>query len=572
MRTPRIPRALAACACLVALVAPAACSSPIGLPSAGGVQEYAPVSQQTKRVYTNPEGPVADDQPEGIVEGFFNAMPAGVQSDGYRVAREFLTPAASSGWKGDTSAVVYDGTPVFTRKASAQTGSPEGGGIVVEAELSVIGTLDSHGLYTPSDASQSTVMTFTMAKSDGQWRISRLDDGVAVSSADFDQVFRQVSVYRLDASGSRLVPDVRWLSWRNWRTLAVRETLENGSSWLSGAVRDVNDANATLAVDSVPLDNGTPRIQLSADFLRLGSDERALLVRLIRLTLGDGVASSRIEVTCEGNDYSDIDGSVDLVDQQPSVGLYTLTDGRVVSLGSSSPLRVGETGYESVDGFVFSKSGGAVLRDDGVVACLKADASPCGVMFDGTRMSFIAAGTDGEVWAVDASGHSLYVSRGGEERHLSVPWLGDRAIRAVTVSPEGARLAVAVDDGVLLTGVARDGDLTPAGLSDKATAVSLQRGVTMLTFYNDLNLVYVTEPEENESGTVQRAFRQIAPGPPEDQRLPSGATVVALASGQVALYRRLAVLDGGGTVRSVSGSLDGSWSIADSQVTALGEQ
>ena len=38
-------------------------------------------------------------------------MPAGVQSDGYRVAREFLTGSASAGWNGDSSALVYSGTP-----------------------------------------------------------------------------------------------------------------------------------------------------------------------------------------------------------------------------------------------------------------------------------------------------------------------------------------------------------------------------------------------------------------------------------------------------------------------------
>lgn len=46
-----------------------ACSSPFGLPISGSVQTLAPVEQQTQRVYTNPQGPADDAQPETIVKG-----------------------------------------------------------------------------------------------------------------------------------------------------------------------------------------------------------------------------------------------------------------------------------------------------------------------------------------------------------------------------------------------------------------------------------------------------------------------------------------------------------------------
>ena len=92
----------------------------------------------------------------------------------------------------------------------------------------------------------------------------------------------------------------------------------------------------------------------------------------------------------------------------------------------------------------------------------------------------------------------------------------------------------------------------------------------MLTFYNDLNLVYATTPPEGNS-EQQEAWRQMAPGPANAQRLPNG-TITSMASGQISLSRRLAIVDDLGIVRSVSGSLDGSWTIADSQVTAPGAQ
>lgn len=578
----RILRVLAAAFAVLALAATTACSSPIGLPTSGAIRATAPVEKQTRRVYTSPEGPVQNDQPEGIVEGFFSAMPAGVQADGYRVAREYLSESASDTWNGDASAIIYDGTPTYSRKAIPRASSVETGALEIDVEMNVIGRLDGHGLFTPTVQDDPTVLSFTMIKESGQWRISGLDDGVVVSSADFEQVFRQVSVYRVDAAGRHLVPDVRWFSWRNWRTQAVRAVLADGPAWLGEAIRSLDADKVMLAVDSVPMENNKPQVQLTDGFLALSSGERALLAHLIRLTLGDGVVSAPLKLLVDGADYSDIDGGVNLDAQQPSVGIYTLTDGRVVSLDSSSPLRVGETkGFDDARGFAFSSSGGAVLRSDGVVECLKADASSCGVMFSGHAMTSISSGLDGEIWAVSRDGRSLYVSRDGVSREIKPLWLGDEVIHAVAVSPEGARLALAADDGVRLTGIGRDDSQTPSKLSSQATKVSERGDVTMVTFYNDLNLVYATsamptdaagkEGDRGSAQVAQQAFRQITPGPDVQQRLPD-STVVALASGQIALYRRLAVLDDLGIVRSVSGSLDGSWSIADSQVTALGAQ
>ena len=544
----RVTRTIAAAgAAIVCCVTMTACSSPFGLPISGSVQTLAPVEQQTQRVYTNPQGPADDAQPETIVKGFYDAMPAGVQSDGYRVAREFLTGSASAGWNGDYS-----------------------------AQLQVVGSLDSHGVYTPTDSSTISKVPYILIKRSGQWRISSLENGVVISTADFEQVFRQVSVYQVSTSGKQLIPDVRWLSWRNWRTQAVGEVLSDAPSWLEGVLRGAGLSTIKLAVDSVPVKNNVVEIHLNSGINALNEEERGLLVHRIRLTMGDGNAEYALRITGDGVDYSDADANVKLTTEQPTAGVYTLTGGHIVSLASSSPLRVGEApGYDDARGFVFSSSGGAVLRADGVVECLKSDGASCGVMFSGEPMRSITEGLDGEVWAVSENGRELHVSDGGKETDLKLDWLGAAdSIVALAVSPEGCRLALAVEgedtNGVMMTGVARNGDKTLSGLSKAATQVSVLRHVTMLTFYNDLNLVYATTPPEGNS-EQQEAWRQMAPGPANAQRLPNG-TITSMASGQISLSRRLAIVDDLGIVRSVSGSLDGSWTIADSQVTALGAQ
>ncbi|MEO5477929.1 hypothetical protein ABJC11_08175, partial [Bifidobacterium adolescentis] len=70
---------------------------------------------------------------------------------------------------------------------------------------------------------------------------------------------------------------------------------------------------------------------------------------------------------------------------------------------------------------------------------------------------------------------------------------------------------------------------------------------------------------------TQIARRQLVPGPENNQSLPD-AGAIAMATGEVNMYRRFAVLDRLGIVRTVDGSLGGTWSSADSQVMALSAQ
>ena len=335
----RVTRTIAAAgAAIVCCITMTACSSPFGLPISGSVQTLAPVEQQTQRVYTNPQGPADDAQPETIVKGFYDAMPAGVQSDGYRVAREFLTGSASAGWNGDSSALVYSGTPDFRRRANTMS-TPQGAesSLIVEVQLQVVGSLDSHGVYTPTDSSTISKVPYILIKRSGQWRISSLENGVVISTADFEQVFRQVSVYQVSTSGKQLIPDVRWLSWRNWRTQAVGEVLSDAPSWLEGVLRGTGLPTIKLAVDSVPVKNNVVEIHLNSGINALNEEERGLLVHRIRLTMGDGNAEYALKITGDGVDYSDADANVKLTTEQPTAGVYTLTGGHIVSL--AAPVR-----------------------------------------------------------------------------------------------------------------------------------------------------------------------------------------------------------------------------------------
>ena len=97
------------------------------------------------------------------------------------------------------------------------------------------------------------------------------------------------------------------------------------------------------------------------------------------------------------------------------------------------------------------------------------------------------------------------------------------------LSPEGDRIAFSIESdggaqsGVAIIGICRDHDGSVAGLSQAFALVSTQSNVSMMTFYNDVTFLYATQYDL-------------------------------------------------GVARTVDGSLDGAWTIADSQVTSLSVQ
>lgn len=208
----------------------AGCSSILGLPEDGPVQTMTPEEQSTRRVFTSPDGPADDAQPEAIVKGFFDVMPAGVQSDGFATGKQFLTDGAASRWNADNRTTVYADVPKFVRKASTVESGQGGQKTVVSVSLQIQGELDAHGVYTAVASGGAKTYDFSLSKVRGQWRISKLPTGVMISSYDFEQVYRQVSLYQLGSSEKELIPDVRWLCWRDWRTRAVQELLAGNAA------------------------------------------------------------------------------------------------------------------------------------------------------------------------------------------------------------------------------------------------------------------------------------------------------------------------------------------------------
>lgn len=552
------------------------CSNPMGFPDQGAVQRLPAVEQHSKRVFTDPQGPKANDQPEAIVRGFFDAMPAGIQSDGFRVARDFLTPKSKRSWNGDRLSLVVQGEPTFVKKTSDMKPSDEGQEECgIEVEIHVKGEVDSRGQYRSASSGSVQSLDFSLVLEKGQWRIDSAPDTVVISDSDFEQVFRQVTLYHADTYSHSLIPDVRWFGWRDWRSHAVKELLAGKVEWLGDAIANLNERNLKLEVNAVLEESDKIRIVLNDAFNQLPHEDKAMLVHEIRLTLGDGDAYYDMTVTTTSQqDYSHEDADVSIQNTYAASPLYSLSAGNIVSLNSSAPLRVGQVeGSQDARGFVFGSSGGAVLNADSTVTCLKPNGAPCGTMFGGNAISEITGGIKNEIWALSSDSRSLMVQEGdGTVQHFTFPWLGDASLLTLAVSSDGSRLSLAVQSGslmgVVMTGIIRNQAQAVVRINDAVAHISSRNRVSMLTFYNDTTLIYAVNGLSDDD---TQGFQQIGPGPEHAQRLPH-AQIKSIASGQINNALRLAVLDDQGVVHSDSGTLDGSWTIADTQSTVISQR
>lgn len=553
------------------------CSGVIGLPVSGPVRELTPTEQHSYRVFTSPAGPSDGMQPEAIVKGLLDAMPAGVQSDGFATARQFLTETCAKRWRADSRTVIYNDVPQITRKASTIKPSLNvRNKTLVTVEMRVRGYLDAHGIYSPVSSGTIKKYDLILSKTQGQWRIDEIPDGSAVSTSDFDQVFREVALYWLSSSQREFIPDVRWFCWRDWRTQAIRELLDGEADWLKGAVSRVDGDRVSLDTEEVTFHDSKTYVGLSSGLQRLTASKRGILIRQIRLSLGDGSPATEIKVTSGNKDFSHADANAGIDNNVSLNQMYTLSAGNIISLKSSSAIRVAQAGLMNAKSLVFSPKGGAVLREEGVVDRLGPTGETKGRIFAGLKVRAIARGLLNEIWAIDSAGKRLLVDDGHQELTLDIPNLKeDQSVGTFVLSPEGDRVAFSIVSdnkdlsGMGLIAICRDRDGKAKALSQSFKVISTQSDISMMTFYNDATLIYATAFRRGLSG--QHAYRQLAPGVESSQELPDGGAV-DLATGEVNMFRRLTVLDGAGTARVVDGSLEGPWSIADSQVSALSRQ
>ncbi|MGY1786489.1 LpqB family beta-propeller domain-containing protein [Geodermatophilus sp. SYSU D00698] len=534
----RLPAALAAL--LVGLLA--ACST---VPTGSAPQAITEAqARPTGDVGIEPLGPRAGAPPEEIVRGFVDAAASTV--NGHPVAVEHLTPEAAATWS-DESGITLVG-PDY---ATVTTGS---GAVVMTGDL--VGTVDPRGVFS---APNDTVFTreFTLAEVGGEWRITNPPDGLVMLVPDFERLYDDLAVYFVDPTGTRVVPDPRYLvSGDAQPTTLVQRLVEGPSPALAAGVsnalggvtltRAVTVSGATVTVDLAGLDDLAP-------------NQLAQLAAQLVWTLDQLEGTNSVEVTSNGEPVA-IDGvpTVQRTDDWASYspdsvpadadGHY-LDAGRLMTVdGQPAPGPAGEGAYGltgaavSADPRTSALTAMAGVSVSGGTASLLAGpyGQPLAPVITGAgRLSVpTVAATRPEFWVVRDESTVVRVPASGQPQPVNAPTLpGQGRATALQLSPDGVRAAAVVtrgDDAVLLVGTVVRSDEGQVALRDLREVAPSLTAVVDVGWRTAGSLMVLADGEEGVVPYVVGVDGWgLATVPTAG--LPSAPTALAAAPGQLPL-------------------------------------
>lgn len=467
-------------AVVVASASLAACAS---LPSSftAQVPTSGPI-KQGDQVGVDPEdqfirviarAPLPGMSPEEIVQGFLDASAS--FDDDHAVARAYLTPAASRAWDTNAGVTVYEGVPALTALGAA-----------VSFTAPHAGSIEPNGRYLVASPGSEVRTTFFLDEVGGEWRISRVPEGLLLSQVDVDRAFRSFDVYFFDPEFRTLVPDPRMIPviGPGLATALVRRLIAGPTDWLQPAVRTGFPAAVGLNIDAVPIEAGVAQVDLTPSFADVDDQTRTAISQQLVWTLRQLPEVEAVSITAAGQpvvvpgapnpqpraSWPEVDPNA-----MPggSVGYVTRPEG-VVRLGIDEvapvPGAAGEGETTLIDiAVALDSSSVAGIDTDGAVwrARLAAGAPMIRIREEGRAVSLAYDGSD-DVWVVDAEGGLVAVSPDGTSRAVSVEGLTGRAqLRAAVPSRDGTRAALIIRRGprseVLLARVDRS-TLSPSGL------------------------------------------------------------------------------------------------------------
>ncbi len=297
-------------------------SSCVSIPADGPVVGGPELRRDPGPLQQIASGPGRDDSPSEIVSGFLGA---GVDfRQGHAVARSYLTADQRARWSPNSSVVIYPDsfTPQIrvlsdssstsdVRTGAEQPGLPQQGvgGVVgapltdvpytpsakavVQLRLQVLATVDDRGALTEASADTWRTLRFELRQEEGQWRIAKLDNGLALSWTEFSTstTYMHGPLYFVDVSGRYLVPDVRWFP-RTVDTISALPSVQV-SALLGGPTRRLTGAvtsgapAGTRRVDPVVVDKGVATVNLSLDPRSLPAGQSQMLQDQLLATLAE---------------------------------------------------------------------------------------------------------------------------------------------------------------------------------------------------------------------------------------------------------------------------------------------
>lgn len=517
----------------------------LGLAGCSAIPTSGPVSVQTAKAADDPgelvfvpNPPANGATPQEIVSGF---VLAAIASDGYGVARQFLTEQAAAAWDPATGVLVHDQPLASTRNRA---------GTRVELTVRTSARLDAHGEYVPS--TQERRLPFRLQQVGGQWRIASAPDGIVLSQVQFQRVFRPEKLQFFDPTWRRLVPDLRWLPARSDTPAGVVRTLLAGRAGPIGpgvAVSAFPDGTELAS----PVRTSGSAISVAVDVP--GADPDATSRARMQQQLTRTFAPSAVDLVVNGRS---VPRSRPPLLSQPEIRPVGYTEDRfglITGQGVSEDALLGRR-------IAALRPRAVTVSDDQKLAVVLDSAGravvvqPNGQRVVDTRAPLVDPSLDkrGWTWTVpvdDPTGLRAISAKG--VRAPVAPRLGGVQVSSIEVSPDGTRLLVLVVQpgsapDAFVAGIERSTDGTPTGLTiDRYPVVLNAERAIDATWVDDDTVAVLTSDSEGQNQSV--SVQPLGGVPTTLGRL-SNATALVGTSEQADLR---AVLQNGDLVQWASG-------------------
>ena len=523
---------------LIAILLVATLTGCATLPVSGPVRIGPDLATPTdgNSFYYSPASPVDGATETEILSGFISAGTA-PQND-YAIAREFLDESIRATWNPNQELLIQRTTPKITLTDSG----------TALVEVAVAARIDANGRYETLPTGSTRVLEYGFTEQAGQVRINSAPDVTMVIRPVFDVVFRSYSIFFLDKAKKNLVPELRWFPANPATgTKLVNALLAGPSSWLEPAVISAIPTGTVLSTDAVTVQQEIALVDLSARALVAGLSERSLMKAQLVATLSQLPTITEVAISIERS-------AQDIPDSQVVPAAAT----------SGTLLAIGENGLEALSGanpdsfakgllffssftvskFAASKAGDklAVLTESGV--------SETGLAAPGSSVEVVDARSSLAGLEYDSLSY-LWLAAGSQVSVNSVPiqasWLAGQSIVDFSLSPEGSRVALVIENGggnqVLIAAVIRDENGVPIQLAAPISIGSEIDNPIRLSWFDSVTVAIVNDEPELSSialvsiGGTTRLIQGVA-NVSSLVALGDGTNLFALKeSGELVVYR-----------------------------------
>jgi len=490
--------------------------------------------------------------PEQIVNGFLNAA-ASIEND-YAIAREYLIPEIRNIWNPTAKIQVYEN--------SGKIISTDSGTINFSANEAFV--IDENFRITLSEPNSVIEKTFSLKLVDEQWRIDLAEDGLLISQSDLDRSFVSYPLWFADNSFTTLVPDSvllpRVISGNATRLMQL--LLAGPSEKLAKSVTSAIPLGTTLAINSVPVENGLATISLSENVLEAEGFQREILSAQIVKTLTAITDIQEIKINVNGQSLI-VPGKnsrqilADWVNFEPDnsrvSNALAIAEGKVYEISSGE---VNAFDYEPLNQknwYLVNRNRAqnkyvAISSNRQNVAVIdEAEGKYSSNTFTGNQLRNAKMDIFNTVWIVGAE--QLFVIDKGKKIDVNIEGISKVDLVDVIPAPDGVRVLLISKTELgteLLLGIINR-ELQSIGISNIQRISNDNFSVKSATWQDEKNIVYLDASNENTNiyslNTLNGAIKNISTLP--------GANSVAISP-----YKTLLIGTEDGTLQQ---RLNGNW-------------